>query len=263
MADRLRSWLRRRQPIERSALPVPSSGGKTYNAFMSYSHAVDNKFAPTLQRALQRFAKPWFRRQALRVFRDEESLSANPGLWSSIQLALDSAEFFILLASPESARSRWVDREVAYWLAHKPEQKLLIAVTGGEVVWDDRAGDFDWEHTTALPPSLRGRFSEEPRYIDFSWARTEQHISLRHTLFRDRVADLAAPLHHRPKTTSSARRSGSTTELFVWCDRLLRCSPSWLSWPAGSPSGRTTPPTRNDGSATAPRLSSGSQLPAT
>jgi WD40 repeat protein len=66
-------------------------------------------------------------------------------------------------------------------------------------VWDEQAADFDQERTTALPPSLRGRFSEEPRFIDFSWARTEQHISLRHTLFRDRVADLAAPLHHRRK----------------------------------------------------------------
>ncbi len=40
----------------------------------------------------------------------------NPHLWRSIQDALDSSRFFILLASPESAQSRWVEREVEHWL---------------------------------------------------------------------------------------------------------------------------------------------------
>jgi WD40 repeat protein len=186
------------RPAARKRALQPGSG-RIFNAFISYSHAVDNQLAPALQRGLQRFAKPWYQRQALRVFRDEENLSANPGLWSSIQAALDAAEFFILLASPESAKSSWVDREVTYWCAHKPEHNLLIAVTGGTLVWDEEARDFDWELTTALPPSLRGRFSEEPRYIDLRWARTERQVSLRHPLFRDRVADLAATLHHQSK----------------------------------------------------------------
>ena len=35
-----------------------------YDAFISYSHAADGKLAPNLQDALQRFAKPWYRRRA-------------------------------------------------------------------------------------------------------------------------------------------------------------------------------------------------------
>jgi hypothetical protein len=62
--------------------PVPSDN--QYDGFISYSHAADDLLAPRLQAGLQRFAKPWWKRRALRVFRDESSLAANPHLWSSI-----------------------------------------------------------------------------------------------------------------------------------------------------------------------------------
>jgi hypothetical protein len=55
-----------------------------FDAFISYSHAADGRLAPALQRAIQRLAQPWYRARALRVFRDESALSANPHLWSSI-----------------------------------------------------------------------------------------------------------------------------------------------------------------------------------
>lgn len=55
-----------------------------YDGFISYSHAADGLLAPRLQAGLQRFAKPWWKRRAVRIFRDESSLSANPHLGSSI-----------------------------------------------------------------------------------------------------------------------------------------------------------------------------------
>jgi WD40 repeat protein len=173
--------------------------GNVYAAFISYSHAVDGRLAPALQGALHRFAKPWYRTRAVRVFRDEASLSASPGLWSEIQAALSSSRFFILLASPEAARSPWVTREVDHWCRHKPHANLLIALTDGQLGWDEAAGDFDWAETTALPGSLRGVLSEEPRFVDLRWARTEEHVSLHNPRFRESVADLAAPLHGQPK----------------------------------------------------------------
>jgi hypothetical protein len=87
---------------------------REYHAFISYSRAGDGKLAPALQRGLQRFAKPWYRVRALRVFRDDASLSANPNLWASIEQALDDSAFFILLASPESGQSKWVAEELAH-----------------------------------------------------------------------------------------------------------------------------------------------------
>ncbi len=170
-----------------------------YDAFLSYNRAVDRQLAPALQRALHQLAKPWYRTRVLRVFRDDASLSANPHLWRSIQDALDSSRFFILLASPESAQSRWVEREVEHWLGHKPPANVLIVLTDGVVAWDVATGDFDWDQTTAAPSCLQGVFDQEPRWVDFRWARTQEHLSLRDPRFRDGVADLAAPLHGRPK----------------------------------------------------------------
>ena len=42
-----------------------------YDAFVSYSHAKDKPIAAALQSAIQRLGKPWYRRRALRVFRDD------------------------------------------------------------------------------------------------------------------------------------------------------------------------------------------------
>ena len=71
-----------------------------YDAFISYSHAADGRLAPAVQAALQRLARPWYRRRALRLFRDDTGLSVNPHLWGSIEAALDGSEWFLLLSSP-------------------------------------------------------------------------------------------------------------------------------------------------------------------
>ena len=54
-----------------------------YDGFISYSHAQDKPVAAALQTAVQRLGKPWYRRRALRIFRDDTSLSATPHLWPS------------------------------------------------------------------------------------------------------------------------------------------------------------------------------------
>src|SRR5436189_4805462 len=107
-----------------------------YNAFISYSHAADDKFASALQNALQKFAKPWYKKRNLEIFRDESNLSASPMLWNNITKALDAAEFLILLASPASEKSKWVNKEVEYWLQHKSIDTILFALTGGSMHWD-------------------------------------------------------------------------------------------------------------------------------
>jgi WD40 repeat protein len=183
-----------------TGIPTPSRAAEhKYSAFISYNHAADGRLAPALRNGLHRFAKPWYRQRALRVFRDDDSLSVTPGLWPSIETALAGSEFFILLASPQSAASYWVDQEVRYWLAHKPSANLLIVLTDGVVAWDLATGAVDRERTNALPPSLVEALQGKPRYIDLRWAATEEHLSLEHPQFRGNVADLAATLHHKAK----------------------------------------------------------------
>jgi WD40 repeat protein len=168
----------------------------SYDAFLSYSHAADDALAPAVQRALQTLARPWNRRRALEVFRDQTGLAVSPGLWTSICAGLDESEHFVLLASPEAATSTWVNQEIERWLASHSIDRLLPVLTAGEWMWNPRTGDFDWDRSTAVPAALRGAFTEEPRHLDLRWARTEAELDLRHSRFRDAMAELAAPMHH-------------------------------------------------------------------
>jgi hypothetical protein len=90
-----------------------------YDAFISYSHAKDRPIAAALQSVLQTLGKSWWQRRKLRVFRDETSLSATPALWPSIEAALTSSRYLVLLASPESAASDWVNKEIQTWFEYR------------------------------------------------------------------------------------------------------------------------------------------------
>src|SRR3981189_1540482 len=108
-----------------------------YDAFISYSHTKDKSIASALQSAVQKLGKPWYRRRALRIFRDNTSLAAAPQLLPTIERALGESRYFILLASPEAAASKWVNKEVAHWLDHNSIDTLLIGVTDGELTWNE------------------------------------------------------------------------------------------------------------------------------
>ena len=153
----------REQPAGRA---IGRTAPVAYDAFISYSHAKDKPIATALQSVVQKLGKPWYRRRALRVFRDDTSLSATPHLWPSIEQALGKSRFLILLASPEAAASRWVGQEIVYWLDHHSADTVLIALTEGELDWDETTGDFRWSNTTPLPTILENRFATEPRWVD-------------------------------------------------------------------------------------------------
>src|SRR5260370_14940573 len=133
-----------------------------YDAFISYSHAKDKPIAAALQSVVQRLGKPWYRRRAVRVFRDDTSLSATPHLWPSIEQALAQSRFLILLASPEAAASPWVGKEIAYWLEHRSVDTLLVALTDGSLAWDNATGDFVWAAATPLPAVPKSTVGSEP-----------------------------------------------------------------------------------------------------
>ena len=137
-----------------------------YDAFISYGHGDDRVFAARLQADLQRFAKPWYKMRAIRVFLDAANLGADPGLWASIEEALGSSGWFILLASPGAARSVWVDREVRWWLEHRTADRLLVVGTAPGLAWDNERED--WAAGSPVPPALRGAFASEPLWLDLS-----------------------------------------------------------------------------------------------
>jgi TIR domain len=169
----------------------------SYDHFISYSHAQDKPIAAALQSVVQKLGKPWYRRRALRVFRDDTSLSATPSLWPAIEQALGQSRYLILLASPEAAASPWVDKEVTYWLDNKGADTLLIALTGGALAWNAAVGDFAIGDGRPLPPALAGRFASEPKWVDLTAYR--DRANPRDARFAELAADFAAALHGIPK----------------------------------------------------------------
>ena len=155
--------------------------------------------ATRLQRLMQRLGKPWYVRRAMRVFRDDTSLSATPHLWPSIVEALKASRYLVLIASPEAAASRWVFRETEFWLQSKSSYTLLLALTAGELTWDDHANDFAWSEQTPLPPSLKGQFESEPKWIDLRASPNstdpDLNFELSHSLDREGEALAALGKH--------------------------------------------------------------------
>jgi WD40 repeat protein len=213
--------------------------GRTYDAFLSYSRAMDDRLAPALQSALQRFATPWYRRQSLRIFRDVSGLSASSGLWASIERGLAASTWFVLLASPTAAERPYVEREVSWWVRNRGPDRLLIVLTGGSLTWDPTRGDFDPDRTDALPPALYGAFTEEPLWVDLRWVHVRQEMDTRNPRFGEAVADLAATLRGVPKETlvgedlKQHRRRLAALQLGIAVLSvltLLASAASWIAW---------------------------------
>jgi hypothetical protein len=142
-----------------------AAGVGQYDAFISYRHAVDKERAAAVKRALHRIGKPWWKPWAARVFRDEDGLPLTEKLWPTIENALRRSRHLILFASRGAAQqSEWVQRELAVWCALEPRRPLSIVLTDGDIVWSDK--DFDWPSSDAVPPILKGFFTDEPHWAD-------------------------------------------------------------------------------------------------
>ncbi|MEA5405583.1 TIR domain-containing protein [Arcicella sp. DC2W] len=167
---------------------------KKYNAFISYSHKEDISLGKSIQKSIQQLGKPWNKIRGLKVFRDQTNLSASPQLWNNIKNALKESDYFILLASPEAADSKWVKRELTFWLENKGVTNLIIILTKGNITWDNNQNDFDWTATTSLPKMKYKAFTDEPLYIDFKETKNEANQSLRNPFFKEKIAVIVATI---------------------------------------------------------------------
>jgi TIR domain len=138
--------------------------------------------APEIKSALQKFAKPWYKLRAIHVFCDQTNLTANPDLWASIEKHLGDSEYFIYLASPQAAQSKWVKKEIEYFHNQGRANKIIIVLTDGKLAWNDEKADF----------------KQEPTWLDMVWIRKEQ-LSFRDPRFLDAAANLSATLRNIDK----------------------------------------------------------------
>lgn len=143
----------------------------SYNAFISYSHSDCKDIAPAIQKGLKHIGKPWYMELSarLKVYRDQTDLAATPAFWPKIETAIKGAEHLVLLASPLTASSKWIKKEIDTWLAEYDGEDLAniyFVLCDGEIVWDDNTNDFNWEKTNSLPPALANKFVKEPLWVD-------------------------------------------------------------------------------------------------
>lgn len=90
-----------------------------YAAFISYRHVdVDRMWAKWLHSSLESYRLPRQLDQSAegakpqKIFRDEEELAASADLSKDIIAALDQSRFLIVVCSPRTAESRWINQEV-------------------------------------------------------------------------------------------------------------------------------------------------------
>lgn len=123
-----------------------------------------------------------------------------------------------MLASPAAAASKWIDREIGWWLQHREPERLLIVLTLGTLTWDDEHHRFDPQRSSALNPQLADAFTEEPHWLDLRWAKGEADLSLANGRFQEAVADVAATLHGRPKDelTGDDQRQHRRFRVVAW-----------------------------------------------
>lgn len=115
---------------------------RQYRAFISYSWS-DKDWAVWLHRALETFNTPraLIGKQTplgpaparlLPIFKDREEEAAGHGITAAIEAAMGASDFLIVICSPRSARSTWVNREIAWFKRHRDPQRILAVVVDGE-----------------------------------------------------------------------------------------------------------------------------------
>jgi hypothetical protein len=113
-----------------------------YWAFISYSHR-DKKWGDWLHRALETYRVPKRLRgeptrdgvrpkKLFPIFRDREELPVSADLGTQINEALTQARYLIVVCSPNSARSRWVNEEIKYFKQLGRENRILALIVAGE-----------------------------------------------------------------------------------------------------------------------------------
>ncbi len=110
-----------------------------YNAFISYKHApLDSKVAEYVQKNLERFvvpekiAKKTGRKRIERIFRDKDELPITSDLTDTISNALEKSEYLIVICSPNTKKSIWVQREIEFFLKTHSKSNILTVLAEGE-----------------------------------------------------------------------------------------------------------------------------------
>lgn len=110
-----------------------------YDAFISYKHAdLDTYVAKSIHKFLETFKIPKAikkrtgKKKITRVFRDQEELPIGSSLTDNIELALAESEFLIVICTPRTPKSEWVQREISTFIGMHGRERVLAVLAEGE-----------------------------------------------------------------------------------------------------------------------------------
>ena len=125
-----------------------------YYAFISYSHK-DQEIAKSLQKKLNHYhlpsklqkSHPYLPKKLKPVFMDESNLVAKGTLKEALQENLDNSNFLIVICSPNSAQSEYVNDEVDYFIKLGRMSHIIPLIIDGQPHADNEALE-------CFPPAL-------------------------------------------------------------------------------------------------------------
>jgi hypothetical protein len=152
------------EPAHATTPPPTANSDYKYWAFISYSHS-DEQWAQWLHKELETYRVPRrlvgrrnafgeVPRRIFPVFRDREELPGAFDLGSNLTDALRLSRHLIVICSPRSAASHWVNEEIKLYKSMGREDRVLCLIVEGEPNASDRPG---METSECFPPALRFR----------------------------------------------------------------------------------------------------------
>lgn len=121
-----------------------------YKAFISYSHQ-DKKWGNWLHRALETYRVPKgligkqtgvrvVPKRLFPIFRDREELPTSHELGKVIDQALRDSSHLVIICSPRSAKSQWVNEEIKHFKRLGKSDNILCLIVDGEPNAADKPG---------------------------------------------------------------------------------------------------------------------------
>ena len=160
---------------ERQEEPRPQEPPEDYKfwAFISYSHH-DEEWARWLHQSLETYRVPkklvgqrkgqhTVPRRIFPIFRDRDELPGAADLGGKLKNALHQSRNLVVICSPKSAASQWVNEEVKTYKAFGREERVLCLIVGGEPYASEKPGSGLEE---CFPPAVRFRVDEKGEITD-------------------------------------------------------------------------------------------------
>ena len=150
------------------------SGERQYWAFISYSHQ-DREWGDWVHQKLETFKVPkgmigsdsrgdgLIPRRLFPIFRDREELPTSADLGTQINTALANSRYLVVICSPRSAKSIWVNEEILTYKRLGRSDRILAMIVDGEPNTFDVPGR---EEEECFPEALRFELGEEGKLTD-------------------------------------------------------------------------------------------------